>query len=69
MYLMFHADSIRGASNLESFNPVWPKMTHKPGFQPEIRTALVEVGGETFVKYMTCGKDGTFRVWSSQTNR
>lgn len=29
----------------------------------------MEVGDETFVKYMTCSKDGTFRVWSSQTNR
>lgn len=34
-----------------------------------IVAASVEVGSETFIKYITCGRDGTFRVWSSQTRR
>ena len=28
-----------------------------------------QVGAERFIKYITCGRDGSFRVWSAQTRR
>ena len=34
-----------------------------------IRSASVTVGEEKFIKYITCSRDGTFRVWSAQTRR
>lgn len=31
--------------------------------------SFAQIGSEHFVKYVTCGRDGSFRVWSAQTRR